>query len=128
MNRIRLTSLCLAISLAAVSAHGYPTKPVRLIVPFAPGGASDSAARAFGKVLSKSLGQPVVIDNRPGANGGIAGQTVFGAAPDGHTLLWASASMVAVPLLQKTAAFDSLGSFSPVSTTGEFAFGMFVYS
>src|SRR5687768_7617664 len=110
MKRILLGSLCLVMSVAAVSAHAYPTKPIRLIVPFAPGGPSDSAARVVGRSLSKSLGQPVVIDNRPGANGAIAAQSVFSAAPDGYTLLWGTGSIAAIPLLQKSAAFDSLGS------------------
>src|SRR5687767_14817197 len=127
MKRILLTLLCLVIAGAAASVHAYPTKPIRLVVPFAPGGASDSAARIVGKTLSKSLGQPVVIDNRSGANGAIAAQAVLSAAPDGYTLLWGVGSMVAIPLLQKNAAFDSLASFSPVSMTGQFAFGMFVH-
>lgn len=127
MNAILLSSLGVLLAVAAVSAHAYPTKPIRLIVPFAAGGPSDSAARALGRALSKPLRQPIVIDNRPGANGAIAAQTVFNATPDGYTLLWGVGSMAAIPLLQKSVTFDSLESFSPVSTTGQFAFGMFIH-
>jgi tripartite-type tricarboxylate transporter receptor subunit TctC len=106
---------------------GYPEKPIRLIVPFAAGGPSDAAARGVGKGLTRLTGQPTVIDNRPGANGAIAGQTVLNATPDGYTLLWGVGSMVAIPLLQKNAPFDSLARFTPVSIVGRFAFGMYVH-
>ena len=95
-------TLCLPL-VSTPAAAQYPNKPIRLIVPFAAGGASDAAARTVGKALSKSLGQPIVIDNRPGANGAIAAQTIFTAPPDGYSLLWGVGSMVAIPLLQKSA-------------------------
>lgn len=120
--------LALLLPLASIRATAqYPNKAVRLVVPFAAGGASDAAARTIGKALSKSFGQSIVIDNRPGANGSLAGQTVLTASPDGYTLLWGVGSMVAIPLLQKGSPFESLASFSPVSMTGRFAFGMFVH-
>jgi tripartite-type tricarboxylate transporter receptor subunit TctC len=127
MKRILSASLGVLVALAAVLAQAYPTRPIRMVVPFAAGGPSDAAARAVGKTLSRALAQPIVIDNRPGANGAIAAQTVFSAAPDGHTLLWAVGSMVAIPLLQKSATFDSLASFSPAAMTGQFAFGVFIH-
>ncbi len=123
---IVLTAVFAALVSAAAAAQ-YPNKAIRLVVPFAAGGASDAAARTIGKALSKSLGQPIVIDNRPGANGAIAGQTVVSASSDGYTLLWGVGSMVAIPLLQKSVPFESLAAFSPVSMTGRFAFGMFVH-
>ena len=124
-----LSLACIAFAAAAYThaADQYPSKPIRLIVPFAAGGASDSAARVVARSLSRTLGQPLVVDNRPGANGAVAGQTVSSAAPDGYTLLWGVGSMVAIPLVHKAPSFDSLASFSPVSLTGQFAFGMFVY-
>lgn len=129
MNRSLLFA-SLAVSAALASAPvtaEYPDKPVRLIVPFAAGGPSDAAARTVGKALSKSTGQPTVIDNRPGANGAIAAQTVLNAPPDGYTLLWGVGGMVAIPLLQKSASFDSLANFAPASMVGRFAFGMYVH-
>ena len=84
-----------AAALPAVSriarAQAYPTRPVRLIVPYAPGGASDTVARLMGQWLSQRLGQPFVIENRPGANGNIATEAVVRASPDGYTLLMAGA-------------------------------------
>ena len=117
----------LAFSLALPTAHAtYPEKPIRLVVPFAAGGASDAAARAVGKSLARSMGQPVVIDNRLGANGAVAAQAVMSAARDGYTLLWGVGSMAAIPLLQKNSPFDSIAQLTPASTAGSFVFGMFV--
>ncbi len=128
MNRtLLLVSLAFAAVSATATAAGYPEKPVRLIVPFAAGGPSDAAARAVGRSLSASTGQQMVIDNRPGANGIIATQTVLSARPDGYTLLWGVGSMVSIPLLLKKPPFESLATFTPLSTVGEFAFGMFVH-
>jgi tripartite-type tricarboxylate transporter receptor subunit TctC len=72
-------------------AQAYPTRPVRLIVPYAPGGASDTVARLMGQWLSQRLGQPFVIENRPGANGNVATEAVVRASPDGYTMLMAGA-------------------------------------
>lgn len=129
MNRGLLTlSLVLSSTAGTVPAFAaYPEKPLRIIVPFSAGGPSDSAARVIGKALTTRTGQPTVIENRSGANGSIAAQTVLKATPDGYTLLWSVGSMVAIPLLQKSAPFDSLGRFTPVSIVGRFAFGMYVH-
>ena len=120
-----MVALGLAVASLPVFAQ-YPAKPIRLIVPFSAGGASDTAARTLGQTLSKSLGQPIVIESRPGAGGSLAAQAVLNAPADGYTLLWASASMVAIPFLQKSAPFQSLNEFAPVSVVGRLTYCMFV--
>jgi len=120
--------LAAAAAIAAASASGaYPEKAIRIVVPFPAGGASDAAARAVGQGLAKSLAQPVVIENRPGASGAIAAQAVHAAAPDGYTLLWAPASMVSLPALMRSPPFSSLADFSPVAGVGELPFCLFVH-
>ncbi|HET9579142.1 MAG TPA: tripartite tricarboxylate transporter substrate binding protein [Usitatibacter sp.] len=123
----RLIAMLLSAALAASPAAAqYPSKPVRLVVPFPAGGATDAAARTVGQALSRSLGQPIVVENKPGADGTIAAQAVAAAPADGHTLLFAVASMMALPYLTKPAPFEA-GQFAPVSTVGRFAFGLYVH-
>lgn len=106
----------LATSLAAQTS--YPSKPIRLIVPIAAGGPSDAAARALAKGLTAALGQPVVVENRPGGNAGIGAGAVLSAAPDGYTLLFALASNAGLPHLSKASPYKTLGEFTPISTIG----------
>lgn len=108
------------------AAAAFPDKPLKLVVPFPAGGASDTAARSLGQVLAKSLGQVIIVENRPGASGAIAAQSVLTAPADGYTLLWASASMVAIPQLQKAAPFRDFADFAPVSMVGRLTYCMFV--
>lgn len=99
----------------AAEAAPYPGRSVKLIVPFAPGGATDAVARILSQPLSRGLGQAVVIDNRPGANGTIGTDAVARAQPDGHTLLLNTAGAQTLsPLLQKT-GYRPLASFAPIS-------------
>ena len=98
----------------------FPTKPITLIVPFAPGGVADITARAFGQAMGASLGQAVVIDNRPGAGGIVATQAVLQAPADGHTLLLMSnASAVSVHLFRKL-PYDVTKDLAPICTLGFF--------
>ena len=120
-----IATVCLGLAASPALAE-YPDKPIRLIVPFSAGGASDTAARVLGQVISKSVGHPVVIENRPGAAGSIAAQAVLSAPADGYTLLWASASMVAIPMLQRSPPFQSLAEFTPVSLIGRLTYCLFV--
>lgn len=128
MRLLTVLPLALCAAIASVSAPAQsPGKPIRLVVPTPAGGPSDTAARTVAQALAKSLGQAIVVENRPGAGGSIAAQAVLGAPPDGHTLLWGLASMAGIPLLQSSPPFQSLGEFVPVSIVGRFAFGMFVH-
>lgn len=100
----------------AVLAQAYPAKPVRIVVPFAAGGAIDIIVRASGQQLSKELGQPVVIDNRPGASGNIGADAVAKSTPDGYTLLaGTSATHGANPALYAKLAYDARRDFAPVA-------------
>ncbi len=97
-------------------AQTYPSKPVRLVVGFAPGGAADTVARAFQEPLTRALGQPIVIDNRPGAGSSIAAEHVAKSAPDGYTMLIASPSSILVnPLLTPKAGFQPLKDLVAIS-------------
>src|SRR5689334_17975905 len=96
-------------------AQSYPTKPVRLIVPFTPGGGADATARAFAPVLSERLGQTVVVDNRGGAGGTIGAAQAARAAPDGYTLLLGTTNLAAAPALLGKLPFDPVNDFAAVS-------------
>ena len=97
------------------AAEAFPLRPIRLMVPFAPGGPSDFIARVIAGRLGDRMGQPVVVDNRAGASGNIAIQTVARAVPDGHTLLFSSSNLVSNPLLSAVAPFDPVRDFAPIS-------------
>lgn len=117
----------LALAWTVAAAHAaYPERAVKIIVPFPGGGASDATARAIGQYLAREFGQPVIIENRPGASGAIAAQAVMTAQPDGYTILWASASMVALPLILKNPPFAAMGELSAISTVGRLPFALFV--
>ena len=121
---MKATSICCvaiaSIGFASVAcAQISPGKPIRMLVGFAPGGANDLLARLIGQRMSKSLSQPVVIDNRTGAAGIIASEIVAKAAPDGHTLLLGSiGAQVFVPLLRANLPYDPVKDLAPVSLTG----------
>lgn len=107
---------CAFLAAVSSSAQGFPTKPVTLVVGFAPGGASDIIARQVAAKLTSRLGQTVVVDNRAGAGGTIAAGAVARAAPDGYTLLFASASALSIsPWLNKSLSYDSTKAFAPVA-------------
>src|SRR3954447_7225664 len=109
-------SLCIACS---AHAADYPTRPVSLVVAFTPGGPSDVLARILGKKLEQILGQPFVIENRPGAGGNVAAEQVARAAPDGYTLLNGNNSILATnAALYKNINFDPEADFAPISLIG----------
>ena len=104
----------------AAWAQDYPAKPIRLVVPFGAGGVADLTARIVAQKLGESLGQSVVVDNKPGAGGVVAGDAVAKAAPDGYTLLLMSNGTAVSAGLFKSLPFDTVRDFIPVSTLGTF--------
>ncbi len=114
----RIIGLCVAAIAfafgALASAQDYPTRPIRLIVPFAPGGGTDILARVLAPKLSEGLGQQIVIDNRPGASSIIGTDIVAKATPDGYTLLAVDTSFTVNPSLQPKLPYDSLKDLAPV--------------
>ena len=107
--------------------HAYPTKPVKLIVPFAAGGPIDVMGRLVAQWLSSALGQQVVVDNRPGASGAIGTRAAAAAAPDGHTLLVGSVTTLATgPLLTKNPGYDPVKDLVPVALLGRTPFALVV--
>ncbi|HEV7800139.1 MAG TPA: tripartite tricarboxylate transporter substrate-binding protein, partial [Burkholderiales bacterium] len=98
----------------AVIAQKFPSKPVRIVVGFGPGGGTDLAARAIAQRLTESVGASFIVDNRPGAAGNIAGDIVAKAVPDGHTILMAN-STIAIPSLYAKLPFDIRKDFIPLS-------------
>ncbi len=121
----RRTLLGAAASLAGAGfsalpawAASYPEKPIRLVVPFPAGGATDFMARGLGQKLSERLGQAVVIENKAGAGGALGAEAVAGAAPDGYSLLFATMGSLTInPSIYKTLRYDPQKSFEPISTT-----------
>ena len=123
----RLLVLLVACAPLAAQAQ-YPNKPVRIVLQFPAGGLADTVIRVLANPLSQSLGQPVVIDNKPGADGGIAGETVKNAAPDGYTLFFATNSALsATPVLRKKPPYDPVADFTPIAFVGRFPFFVFAH-
>ena len=117
MPRIMLP-LLLALAglpLTGNAAEDFPSKPIRLLVPFAPGGGADIIARMLGPRLTERLGQPVIVDNRPAAGGIVAAEMAARATPDGHTLFVATSNHVANPAFMDKLPYDTLNDFAPVT-------------
>src|SRR5215467_7364640 len=116
VGRLASAAAFLTLFVAVATAQSYPTRPITLIVPFAPGGPADFLGRLIGQKMGEDLGQPVVVDNRPGANTIIGAQAVAKAAPDGYTLLMAiDGTLVMNPFLYSKLAYDPFKDFAPVS-------------
>ena len=104
---------------APAPAQTYPVKPVRIIVPFAPGGV-DVTARIVADRRTAALGQPFIVENRPGAGGSVGAKTVAGADPDGHTLMFSTPGPVVVsPVMNRNAGYDAVKSFAPVAMVSQ---------
>ena len=121
--RVALAALCLSFfaRMPALAQVEYPSRPIRIVVGFTPGGGNDIIARVFGQKLSESLGQPVIIENKPGAGAILATEYVARSAPDGYTLLvGASGAMVINPAVYEKLNYDTMRDFKPVSELGSF--------
>jgi tripartite-type tricarboxylate transporter receptor subunit TctC len=125
MKRL-LSALCLLLAATTTLpawAQAWPSKPIKIVLQFPPGGSTDSVARILAQSLQASLGQPVLVENRPGADGAIAGDHVARREPDGHTIFLASNTpMMQVPLLKKNPPYDPVKSFTPVSLVGRYIY------
>jgi len=122
----RILAALAAVLLAGAAAAQYPNKPIRLIVPFPPGGAAELGARIYAQPLGQALGQPVVIETKPGADGAIAAEAAMKAAPDGYTLFYATNTAFSwLPAVRKNPPYDPLADFTPVSLVGQFGFFIF---
>ncbi len=118
MKKIALLLASLAFALSA-QAQTYPSRPVKIIVPFGPGGFTDVVARILQKELAPALGQPIIIENKPGAGSTIGTDAVAKAAPDGYTLAMISTTHVISPHLYKTIPYDPIRDFTPIMKLGE---------
>ena len=103
----------------AADAGGYPSRPIRIVVPFAAGTQLDLAGRIVAAKLAEAVGQPVIIDNRPGASGNIGSETVAKAAPDGYTLLLTGSFITSLPSTMGSRAVDPIAAFAPISKISE---------
>jgi tripartite-type tricarboxylate transporter receptor subunit TctC len=113
-----LAAAALALPLAA-RAQGFPSKPIKLVVPYAPGGLPDTVARLIAQRIQGPLGQPVVVENRPGAGGAVSAASIAQSPADGHTLLVTDGPMLAIaPLVTQKMSYDPIKDFVPVSLVG----------
>ena len=111
----RLAMLACALTMAPAGAQQYPTKPVRIMVPYAPGGGTDILARLFAQRLTEAWGQSVVVENRPGADGVIGSEVIVNSPPDGHNLVLVVAAHLINPFVKARLPFDVVKDFTPVT-------------
>ncbi len=114
-----IAALVLPLAASSAVAQTYPTHPIRLIVPFAPGGLNDTVARLLQPQLEKALGQPVIVDNRPAASGIVGTDAVAKAPPDGHTLLMVASSHTVIPATNPKLPYDAARDFAPIAMVGK---------
>ncbi len=118
-----LAILMLSLASSLASAQNWPTKPIKIVLQFPPGGSTDVVARILAQSLTASLGQTVIIENKPGADGAIAAEYVLRSEPDGYTFFLASNTpLMQVPLLKKNPPYDPIKSFTPVAFVGRYIY------
>jgi len=123
-----LLALVLALCAAPALAQQYPAKPIRFIVGFPPGGSADPTTRIMGQALSEQMGQPLLVENRPGADSAIAAEQMTRMPPDGYTIMFASNSaMTAAVALRKQPLYDPLADFTPISMIGRATVFLYVH-
>ena len=122
----RAAVLCAAMAVSSAAFAAYPDKPIKLLVHFPAGSSTDAIARTLAQQASEALGQPIVIHNKPGADGSIAAQEAQRAAPDGYTLFIATNSpMSGVPVMRKKAPYDPVKDFTPITDIGRYSFFLY---
>ncbi len=122
-----LLAFATALLLATPLFAQFPNKSIRIVVPFPAGSATDTITRILGQSVSAAIGQPIVVDNKAGADGAIAGAEVVKAAPDGYTLLMATNSPMAVaPAMKKVPPYDPVTDFTPITDIGRYTFFLYV--
>lgn len=126
MKRLLSILLCLAVAPLTARAE-YPDKPIVLIVPLPAGGPTDAVARSIADSLSRSLGIPIVVENKPGAEGAIGAKAAIAAPADGYTLLFGIGSLVALPYLQSPAPYNAERDLVPVATIGRYPFVLSIH-
>ena len=130
MNRgpaLVAAALAAAVASGNACSQSYPLKPIRVVNPFSPGGSLDLVSRALAKTMTAELGQPVFVDNRPGAGGNIGVEAVARSAPDGYTLLAMQSSLTINPSLQKSVPYDPVKDFEPISKISSYMFFLVVH-
>lgn len=121
-----LIAICMAFGLGQASAADYPNHPIRLMVHFPAGSSTDTIARTLGERMSKTLGQQIIIDNKPGADGSIAATELKRSAPDGYTVLLATnSSMSGVPTTRRNPPYDVTTDFTPITEIGRYNFFLY---
>src|SRR5258708_27854512 len=115
LRQLAFAAALLALTSGSAFAQGYPNRPIRVLVPFAAGGAVDTLARLIGQKLSEGLGQPVIIENRPGAGGNLASDVLAKSPPDGYTALQTVNRLSISPSLCKTLPFNTAKDFIAVT-------------
>jgi tripartite-type tricarboxylate transporter receptor subunit TctC len=120
-------AIALAMFASLAGAQSWPAKPIHIVLQFPPGGSTDVVARILGQAMTQALGQPVIVENKPGADGAIAAEYVARAEPDGYTYFLASNTpMMQVPLLRKNPPYDPVKNFTAVSLVGRYVYVLVV--
>lgn len=125
---MKLLSVIIGMVLAfSAQAQQYPDRPIRVVIPFSAASSTDTITRILTDAVSKSIGQPIIIDNKPGADAMIAGQDVVSAKPDGYTLLIATGSQAAIPALRKSPPYSPTTDFTPITDIGRYTLFLYVH-